>query len=329
MTEKTIKAFVAEQNQKRLLTPGPAALCEANVAGLAPFFGRGDAAYDMLETEVLDNLKKLSGHVHVARFQGSATLAIEVAVRNFFGGRVVVINSGYYAERLWSFCETLKAVGRIDHLDVTSVNNIGEIHGTYDWVAACYVETSCALKLDIDALHSLKTRTGAKLFLDATASIGLEDKHDLADVIAYSSCKGLFGLTGACFVAFNDMPETQETSFYLNLYTHLEKKTTGPYHILGSMRGILRDYAAYRQAVLNNKAAFMKGFADYLTLPTYQQPLLCTHIACHLEVEEGDYVFYTPRSPLRGSIICHLGEVHLKDKAQGDIFQGLKIVPLV
>ena len=33
--------------------------------------------------------------------------------------------------------------------------------------------------------------------LDATASIGLEDEHELADLIAYSSCKGLFGLTGA------------------------------------------------------------------------------------------------------------------------------------
>jgi 2-aminoethylphosphonate-pyruvate transaminase len=81
--------------------------------------------------------------------------------------------------------------------------------------------------------------------------------------------------------------------------------------------------------VLNNKAAFMKKFADYLTLPTYQQPLLCTHIACHLEAETGNYVFYTPRSSLPGSIVCHLGEVHLKEKAQGDMFQDLKIVPLV
>ena len=33
--------------------------------------------------------------------------------------------------------------------------------------------------------------------LDATGSIGLERYHELADVISFSSCKGLFGLTGA------------------------------------------------------------------------------------------------------------------------------------
>ena len=33
--------------------------------------------------------------------------------------------------------------------------------------------------------------------LDATASIGLESGHEQAEILAYSSCKGLFGLTGA------------------------------------------------------------------------------------------------------------------------------------
>jgi galactokinase len=37
------------------------------------------------------------------------------------------------------------------------------------------------------------------LYVDATGSIGLEDNHQLADVMAFSSCKGLFGLTGAGF----------------------------------------------------------------------------------------------------------------------------------
>ena len=43
----------------------------------------------------------------------------------------------------------------------------------------------------------------AKLLLDATGSIGLEPDHNLADTIAFSSCKGLFGLTGASFICFN------------------------------------------------------------------------------------------------------------------------------
>ena len=35
----------------------------------------------------------------------------------------------------------------------------------------------------------------AQNYFDATASIGLEENHDLADLLAFSSCKGLFGLT--------------------------------------------------------------------------------------------------------------------------------------
>ena len=44
-------------------------------------------------------------------------------------------------------------------------------------------------------------KCSAQLMLDATASIGLGDNHELADVISFSSCKGLFGLTGGTFIA--------------------------------------------------------------------------------------------------------------------------------
>ena len=39
------------------------------------------------------------------------------------------------------------------------------------------------------------------MFIDATASIGIEEDHNLADVVSFSSCKSLFGLTGACLLA--------------------------------------------------------------------------------------------------------------------------------
>ena len=63
----------------------------------------------------------------------------------------------------------------------------------------------------------MKKRCKSKLALDASASMGLEEGHDNADVIAYSSCKGLFGLTGASFLAYNSDPSNIVDSFYLNL----------------------------------------------------------------------------------------------------------------
>ena len=48
----------------------------------------------------------------------------------------------------------------------------------------------------------------------------------MADVIAYSSCKGLCGLTGASFIAYNDLKLNEVESFYLNIDTHLNKSVT-------------------------------------------------------------------------------------------------------
>ena len=36
-------------------------------------------------------------------------------------------------------------------------------------------------------------------------------------------------------------------------------------------------------------------------------------------------IFYKPRIDIKGSIVCHLGEVHLKDKAKGSILDDLLI----
>ena len=80
----------------------------------------------------------------------------------------------------------------------------------------------------------------SKLALDATASIGLEKNHHLSDVSAFSSCKGLFGLTGASFIVFNEKPQNEIDSFYLNLFNHLNKKMTGPYHTIYSLNKILK-----------------------------------------------------------------------------------------
>ena len=53
-------------------------------------------------------------------------------------------------------------------------------------------------------MFELKKKCKSKLALDATASIGLEKNHELSDVAAFSSCKGLFGLTGGAFITFNE-----------------------------------------------------------------------------------------------------------------------------
>jgi hypothetical protein len=165
---------------------------------------------------------------------------------------------------------------------------------------------------------------GAKLMLDATASIGLEQGHNLADVISYSSCKGLFGLTGAGFVAFNGSPSNEIRSFSLNLQNHLDKKMTGPYHAICSISKVLENYTNFQVAVKNTKDDFCERYRANLVFKLDQQPLLCTQVSISLGAKSTKSVLYQPRTIAPGrSVVCHLGEVHLGSQANGLINEQL------
>ena len=326
MSKVSIRDYVSKQNSEKILfTPGPASLIPGNLEGIAPCFGRGDHNYLATEEKVLNQLCALSGHNYIARMQGSASLALEIVSLNFLEGNVLIIDTGYYSDRLKLMANASKNI-RKKILSVDSVNwtELDTVDKKYDWVFACYTETSCGLKLDIVSLKSFSERISAQLAIDATASIGLESHHEFADVIAYSSCKGLFGLTGASFVAFQATPDYYQDSFYLNLENHLDKKMTGPYHSICSLYNVLNDYEYYRQAVINNKAKALSLFDKYLGYPSHLQPLLCTYLNEKFISNDSRVVTYTPRSSLPGSVICHLGEVHLGCDATGDILNLLQ-----
>ena len=102
MSNKTyINKFVSEQNKiKKLLTPGPGSLLPENLISMRPCFGRGDDDYKKIETKVLNRLKKISEHKYIARLQGSASLALEVIATNFLYGKILIIDTGVYSDRI-------------------------------------------------------------------------------------------------------------------------------------------------------------------------------------------------------------------------------------
>ena len=286
--EMTITEFVAmRNNSKKLFTAGPSSLLAENITGLMPCFGRGDDEYLAAETDVLNQLKKMTGHEKIARMQGSGSLALEIMARNFLCGRVLIISTGYYSDRLHQLAvSSSRHSAEIKYVNKLSWKELDTCTESYDWVWACPTETSVGLKLPISSLADFAKRCGARLMLDATASVGLEGDHHLADAISYSSCKGLFGLTGACFVAFNEYPEVSVDSFYLDIKNHLEKKMTGPYHAIASLSDVLPIHSNIRESVVINKNKFIKKMADYLTVDNDLQPLLCTHV--NLEIQAKD-----------------------------------------
>lgn len=325
-TDKTIEQLVSERNgEKFLFTAGPASLLPQNLTGLRPCFGRGDEDYLTVEKKVLTEIKSLTGVKNLIRMQGSASLALEIMTLNFLQGRVLVIQTGYYSDRLKWLAESAKrrsgAISSVESINWRDVDSVG---GQFDWVLACRTETSCGLLLPIDQLSGLAKRLKSRLMLDATASIGLEDGHERADAMSFSSCKGLFGLTGASFIAYQDLPVVDVDSFYLRLDTHIEKKMTGPYHSICSLLDVLPHHSDFRSAVAENKKVFMRRMKPFLTLPETHQPLLCTHVKAEIKSSDPRVVLYKPRGISSGSVVCHLGEAHLARTARGEILHVLE-----
>lgn len=322
-----MKKFINEKNLNKILfTPGPASLSKANLVNLSPAFGRGDKSYLSTEKKVLSKIKKISGHKNIIITQGSGSTVLEMVSLNFLKGRVLIVTTGYYSNRLYDLAlfskKTHNFIKKVDKVDWDKLDKVKK---KYDWIWACYTETSQGLKLPISDLRKLSKVTKSKLALDATASFGLENGHKYADVISFSSCKGLLGLTGAGFICYNQKPKNKVNSFVLNLINAKKKKMTGPYHSIQSLELILKKYKYFRKSVEINKKETLKRFKEYVLYPKKNQPLLCTYLKSKIKCKSSKVVLYQPRVKLPGSVICHLGEAHLGAKAKGKILNYLSI----
>jgi len=297
------QSITDKNNQKLMLTPGPAVVLFENLEHIKPLFGRGDKEYDKMAQKVTEWIKKLSGQDELIISQGSATFSLELAARSFVSGKVLIISTGVYSDRFEKF------LSKKCHITICQYDEIDNITDKFDWVMCVYTETSTAFKSDLTKVYNKANELGAKLFTDATGSIGLEDNHHLADVLAFSSCKGLFGLTGASFIAYKkNLTPKKLKHFYFNMETHTNKMVTGPYHAIASLYGVMKKHHIFKQRVINSKNTILKKYHELVR--STNQPLLCTYLEGKIEARVGNVVLYTPRSNLTGSVLCHFGEIH-------------------
>ena len=327
MKTKKLEDFVKYKNKSKfLLTAGPASLSSENIIGLAPCFGRNDNQFLRTQKIVLEKLKNISGQKKIVSMQGSGSFALEVLALNFLYGKVLVVSTGYYSDRLYNICwGAKKNFKKIKKVSKVNWKDLNDFSGKFDWIWACVTETSCGLKIPIPELKKFSKKIGAKLALDATASIGLESFHELGDVISFSSCKGLFGLTGGCFIAYNLNPFNKVNSFNFDINSHIKKKMTGPYHSIQSLEKVLDKHKNFVHSVEVNKKKFLSIFKDRLIYHIKNQPLICTYADCKLSTKDRRVIFYEPRINLKGSVVCHLGEVHLGKLATGKILNKIYI----
>lgn len=322
-----MKRLILKKNSKKILfTPGPASLIKDNISNLNPAFGRGDKSYKLSEESVLSKIKKISGHKNIITTQGAGSTVLEMVSLNFLSGKVLIVSTGYYSDRLYNLAlfskKTHNFIKKIDKIDWKKIDKVKK---KYDWIWACFTETSCGLKLSIKDLKKLSNSSNAKLALDATASFGLEKGHKNADVVSFSSCKGLLGLTGAGFICYNQKPKNKVNSFVLDLNNALNKKMTGPYHAVQSLELVLKNYKYFKKSVLINKTKALKKFKSLILYPKKNQPLLCTYVTKKVKAKSPKVILYQTRVKLPGSVICHLGEAHLGSRAKGKILDYISV----
>jgi len=299
---------MTDYDKRLFLTPGPAQLTGKSASHLRTAFGRGDDHFAQQSDAVGGFLQKITGQNRVISLQGSGSLANQVMVENFLFGKVLVVDSGFYSRRLYLMAQSAEHVTSVD---LVSMDQAGV--GAYDWVLGTSVETGKGTLVEIRQLRALADRLGAELALDGVASVGLEAHHELADVVGFSSCKGLFGLTGACFVASKEPPTNTSSSFYLSYATHSEKSVTGPYNQMQSIFGLIGSHESLLSVVQENKQILLRTFASMLNVDLSQQPLITTAIRGDF-TSELSVVRYRPRNAEVGvSVLSSLGYLENKD----------------
>ena len=308
LRKKAIKIIINKKNEKKLmLTPGPAAILHEHLDMFGPVFGRGDSQYESIFNKVTNWIKKLANIDNLVTFQGSATNALELAAKSFVRGKVLIVDTGVYSSRFSFFLNHIN-VHKEYHCKYKDLENFNI---RVDWIMATFVETSTGFKSDIKELKNLANKLGAKLYIDATASIGLEEGHEYADLLAFSSCKGLFGITGAAFIGYNHSLHSYKIKnhfFTMNLENMENKITTGPYHAICSLYGVMENYKIFKDRVNKSKKEISKNFS--LFYYEKYQPLLCKRA-----VDKKDtIIFYQPRIEIEGSIVCHLGEIYRNEQ---------------
>ena len=296
LRQRSRVSMVSRLNQELAVAPGPAGLCEQSLAGIKPGYYEQNPDFSQTSDTVLQWLRQMSGLADIEVFASTVASIRKVAMDRYVSGRVLVIDSGSVSHQLVDLAQ-----GRTN-VSLVSEAELATTHESADWLIASYVDEEKADKQNVKLLRAQADRLGARLYLDATFSMGLEDHHQLADLLTFDSCHGLFGLMGAAFISGNRLPAVN---------SNISVDETPPVHALQSLHGLIPHHAQIVERVRQSKAGCMNLWAQYLPAkPQNRQPLLCTYFEGKVTALDDSVTLYQPGNQLAGSVIYHLGEIH-------------------
>mgnify|MGYP001273225173 FL=1 len=290
--------------------PGPGAVIPEWFQNQREFFGRGDKEYHILKTKTLKWLKKKSGQDEIIAVPGAATTAGIIALNTFIERDVIVIDTGYYSQRWHDYLKKNKNFKNLRKISYNKFLN-SKLDATYKWVVFVYVETASCTLYDIRKVKKKCIKIKSKLFLDATASIGLEKNHNLADVLFFSSCKGLFGPTGLGFIGHKKKLNLKSSNdFLLDYKTHKESKYTLGYNCMASLFSISKRHEYYLK-----KLKFARNYLRKFFNSDKNNPLIGCGLKYNLKNKKKikNTIFYIPRKFPGYDVVFFLGLIKLNN----------------
>ncbi len=304
---------INSKSSKITFCPGPGAVVNDWFTNQNEYFGRGDKEYSIIKRKTLNWIKRKSGQDIVIPISGSGTTAATVALNSFLTGKVLIINTGYYAKRWINYVKNSKLSIQFDIISYDEFINKKNLKKKYNWLIFVYVETANCRKYDIKKVSKIARKTKTKILLDATASIGLENNHNLADVMFFSSCKGLLGPTGLGFIAFkNKIKYHNSKDFWFNLDTHKNSKYTLGYNCIASLYGIKKNHELYKKRILYASRFLKKYSVNKFSIPKIGVPL--KFFLKNKIKSNQNLIFYQPRENPGYEVIFLLGIIKYNKK---------------
>ncbi|MBY8870772.1 aminotransferase class V-fold PLP-dependent enzyme [Micromonospora sp. PLK6-60] len=229
---------------EHLMIPGPCRLdpddAELLGAPIQPHYGPSWSAY---LRQVLDDLAALLGAARTYVLPGSGSAGLDAALFNLFepGQRVLVVDSGYFGDRL-------KAMAGAHGLQVrvapcvpgrpADPHRVAELLPGCDGLLVTHVETATGVRHPVAELAATARAAGAVTLVDAIASAGGEhvDMTRMGiDALVTASQKGLGGAAGLAVVALTEAGRQRVESrsrrpptWYLDLATWDEAAVDSP-----------------------------------------------------------------------------------------------------
>lgn len=167
---------------------------------------RFEKLYESVTTRLF-GVAALSLATHrLSLLHGSGTTAVDAALTSLVRGRVLVVNNGFYCDRLAATLSMADSSTVLQHARGLGVPpDLQELDRQLsrerpDWLAVVHHETTTGLLNPLDDLARAAERYGCRLFVDAVSSFGAHSIPSSCDVVCFNSNKCLESLPGVAGV---------------------------------------------------------------------------------------------------------------------------------